>query len=654
MDSDTIANIKTLAIDMIKQANSGHPGIVLSSSPILYALYKYHLNINPNDTEWFNRDRFIISAGHGSALLYSTLYMCGYPLTLEDLKNFRSINSNTPGHPEYGVTKGVECTTGPLGQGVATAVGIALGEKILDARIKKDSNSKMQKIIDFKTYVLVSDGDLMEGISYEALSLAGTLALNNLIIIYDSNNTTLDGSTKFVFEEDIHLRFKAMGFNTYKVNDGNSISQLNIEINKAKKSKKPSFIEVKTHIGYGSLLQDTNKVHGTPLTDDDINQLKDNLKISKEPFYVNETLRRDLIGFIASRVGDKYNSSYDLYNKEIDNKLDTKYQDIKFYFKDNIKYDLSKYKWDIDKSDMRDINKLVLNKISREIMEIVGGSADLNSSTKAYLDYQDDITKNNFNSKNIWYGVREHAMGAITNGLALLKFIPFASTFLVFSDYLKPAIRMSALMNLKVIYIFTHDSIFVGKDGPTHQPVEQLSSLRALPNLTVYRPADLKEIVGCYQSILNNSNPSAIIIARDKEERLKNTSVLGTLKGGYVIKENENAKVTLISTGKDLVTSYKISLALDKLNIKSRVVSMPSVEIFLSQPKEYQDEVLNNKKRIVIEAASNTSLSRFTSFENVISIDSFGVSAEPKDVLKHMNFDLESILKKVIEIVNKN
>lgn len=654
MDSDTIANIKTLAIDMIKQANSGHPGIVLSSSPILYALYKYHLNINPNDTEWFNRDRFIISAGHGSALLYSILYMCGYPLTLEDLKNFRSINSNTPGHPEYGVTKGVECTTGPLGQGVATAVGIALGEKILDARIKKDSNSKMQKIIDFKTYVLVSDGDLMEGISYEALSLAGTLALNNLIIIYDSNNTTLDGSTKFVFEEDIHLRFKAMGFNTYKVNDGNSISQLNIEINKAKKSKKPSFIEVKTHIGYGSLLQDTNKVHGTPLTDDDINQLKDNLKISKEPFYVNETLRRDLIGFIASRVGDKYNSSYDLYNKEIDNKLDTKYQDIKFYFKDNIKYDLSKYKWDIDKSDMRDINKLVLNKISREIMEIVGGSADLNSSTKAYLDYQDDITKNNFNSKNIWYGVREHAMGAITNGLALLKFIPFASTFLVFSDYLKPAIRMSALMNLKVIYIFTHDSIFVGKDGPTHQPVEQLSSLRALPNLTVYRPADLKEIVGCYQSILNNSNPSAIIIARDKEERLKNTSVLGTLKGGYVIKENENAKVTLISTGKDLVTSYKISLALDKLNIKSRVVSMPSVEIFLSQPKEYQDEVLNNKKRIVIEAASNTSLSRFTSFENVISIDSFGVSAEPKDVLKHMNFDLESILKKVIEIVNKN
>ncbi len=654
MDSDTIANIKTLAIDMIKCANSGHPGIVLSASPILYALYKYHLNINPNDTEWFNRDRFIISAGHGSALLYSTLYMCGYPLTLEDLKNFRSIKSNTPGHPEYGVTKGVECTTGPLGQGVATAVGIALGEKILESRIRKDSNSKTQKIIDFKTYVLVSDGDLMEGISYEALSLAGTLALNNLIIIYDSNNTTLDGSTKFVFEEDIHLRFKAMGFNTYKVNDGNNISQLNIEINKAKKSKKPAFIEVKTHIGYGSLLQDTNKVHGTPLTDDDINQLKDKLKISKEPFYVNETLRRDLIGFIASRVGDKYNSSYDLYNKEIDNKLDTKYQDIKFYFKDNIKYDLSKYKWDIDKSDMRDINKLVLNKISREIMEIVGGSADLNSSTKAYLDYQDDITKNNFNSKNIWYGVREHAMGAITNGLALLKFIPFASTFLVFSDYLKPAIRMSALMNLKVIYIFTHDSIFVGKDGPTHQPVEQLSSLRALPNLTVYRPADLKEIVGCYQSILNNSNPSAIIIARDKEERLKNTSVLGTLKGGYVIKENEDAKVTLISTGKDLVTSYKISIVLDKLNIKSRVVSMPSIEIFLSQPKEYQDEVLKNKKRIVIEAASNTSLCRFTAFENVISIDSFGVSAEPKDVLKHMNFDLESILKKVIEIVNKN
>ena len=654
MDSEVLANIKTLAIDMIKCANSGHPGIALSAAPILYALYKYHLNINPNDTEWFNRDRFIMSAGHGSSVLYSTLYMCGYPLKLEDLKNFRCLGSNTPGHPEYRITKGVECTTGPLGQGVATAVGIALGEKILEARIKKDSNSKIKNLIDFKTYVLVGDGDLMEGVSYEALSLAGTLSLNNLIVIYDSNNTTLDGSTKFVFEEDIHLRFKAMGFNTYKVSDGNNINQINIEINKAKKSKKPAFIEIKTHIGFGSLLQDTNKVHGTPLTDDDINQLKDKLKISKEPFYVNETLRRDLIGFIATRVGDKYNSSYDLYNKEIDNNLDTKYQDIKFYFKDNKKYDLSKYKWNIKKSDMRDINKQVLNIMARDITEIIGGSADLNSSTKAYLDFQDDITKDNFNSKNIWYGVREHAMGAITNGLALLKFIPFASTFLTFSDYLKPAIRMSTLMNLKVIYIFTHDSIFIGKDGPTHQPVEQLVSLRALPNLTVYRPADLKEIVGCYQSILNNSNPSAIIIARDKEERLKNTSAQETLKGGYVLYENEDSKATIISTGKDLITSYKIALTLDKLNIKVRVVSMPSIEVFLSQPKEYQDKILKNNKRIVIESASSFGWGRFTNYENIISISDFGKSASPQDVLKYLNFDLESILNKVIEIINKN
>ena len=654
MDSEVLANIKTLAIDMIKCANSGHPGIALSAAPILYALYKYHLNINPNDTEWFNRDRFIMSAGHGSSVLYSTLYMCGYLLKLEDLKNFRCLGSNTPGHPEYRITKGVECTTGPLGQGVATAVGIALGEKILEARIKKDSNSKIKNLIDFKTYVLVGDGDLMEGVSYEALSLAGTLSLNNLIVIYDSNNTTLDGSTKFVFEEDIHLRFKAMGFNTYKVSDGNNINQINIEINKAKKSKKPAFIEIKTHIGFGSLLQDTNKVHGTPLTDDDINQLKDKLKISKEPFYVNETLRGDLIGFIATRVGDKYNSSYDLYNKEIDNNLDTKYQDIKFYFKDNKKYDLSKYKWNIETTDMRDINKQALNIIARDITEIIGGSADLNSSTKAYLDFQDDITKDNFNSKNIWYGVREHAMGAITNGLALLKFIPFASTFLTFSDYLKPAIRMSALMNLKVIYIFTHDSIFIGKDGPTHQPVEQLVSLRALPNLTVYRPADLKEIVGCYQSILNNSNPSAIIIARDKEERLKNTSAQETLKGGYVLYENEDSKATIISTGKDLITSYKIALTLDKLNIKVRVVSMPSIEVFLSQPKEYQDKILKNNKRIVIESASSFGWGRFTNYENIISISDFGKSASPQDVLKYLNFDLESILNKVIEIINKN
>ena len=656
MDRDVIANIKSLGLDMINKANSGHPGIVLSAAPILYTLYKYHLNINPNDPNWYNRDRFIMSAGHGSALLYATLFMCGYNLTLEDLKNFRTLNSKTPGHPEYGVTSGVECSTGPLGEGVATSVGIALGEKILESRIKKDNNTKIQEIIDFKTYVLVGDGDLMEGVSYEALSLAGTLCLNNLIILYDSNNMTLDGSTQNVFDEDIITRFKSMGFNTYKVDDGNNINKLNIEINKAKKSKKPSFIEIKTRLGYGSLIENTNKVHGTPLTEEDLNQLKDKLKISKEPFYVNETLRRDLIGFIASRVGDKYNTSKELYNKEISINLDTKYQDIKFYFINDIKYDLSEYHFENKKDliDLRDVNKYVLNKISRNVYELVGGAADVNSSTKAYLDYGSDITKDNFYARNIWYGIREHAMGAISNGLALLNFRPFASNFLTFSDYLKPAIRMSALMNLKVIYIFTHDSVITGKDGPTHQPVEQLSSLRAIPNLTVYRPADLKEIIGCYQLILNSNNPSALIIARDKEERLKNTSAQETLKGGYVLYENEDSKATIISTGKDLITSYKIALTLDKLNIKVRVVSMPSIEVFLSQPKEYQDKILKNNKRIVIESASSFGWGRFTNYENIISISDFGKSASPQDVLKYLNFDLESILNKVIEIINKN
>ena len=648
MDRDTISNIKTLALDMINEAKSGHPGIVLSAAPIVYSLYKYHLNINPVNPTWYNRDRFIMSAGHGSALLYSMLFMCGYDLTIDDLKNFRILNSKTPGHPEYSLDSGVETTTGVLGEGIATAVGIALGGKILSEKSKVNKKS----LIDFKTYVLVGDGDLMEGVNYEACSLAGTLNLNNLIILYDSNKMSLDGSTDHTFTEDVSKRFEAMGFETFKVSDGNSIKQLNFEISKAKRSKKPAFVEIRTHLGYGSLLQDNSKVHGTPLTEEDMNQLKHKLSIPNENFYVNEELKSDLISFIANRVGYKYNESIKNYDKVIKPKLDTKLKDIKFYF-DDATYDITNidFKDIIKNQSLRDINSKVLNKVAGKYPSIIGGSADLHSSTKTYIESAGDISRKNYKAKNIWYGVREHAQSAISNGLALLNFRPFTSTFLTFADHMLPSIRMSAIMNLPVLYIFTHDSVSIGKDGITHEPIEQLSHLRDIPNLDVYRPADLKEVVGSYQAILDRKKPSALIISRSDEMRLNQTSAKSVSLGGYVVEETDNYDATLVASGTEVATAIKLSYALKKNNINVRVVSMVSLELFLRQNKKYQNSVLKNKKIIAIESSTAIHYTKITDYKNIINITKFGASGDSEDVLKYVDFDIASIYKKVYNII---
>ena len=648
MDRDTISNIKTLALDMINEAKSGHPGIVLSAAPIVYSLYKYHLNINPVNPTWYNRDRFIMSAGHGSVLLYSMLFMCGYNLTIDDLKNFRTLNSKTPGHPEYSLDSGVETTTGVLGEGIATAVGIALGGKILSEKSKVNKKS----LIDFKTYILVGDGDLMEGVNYEACSLAGTLNLNNLIILYDSNKMSLDGSTDHTFTEDVSKRFEAMGFETFKVSDGNSIKQLNFEISKAKRSKKPAFVEIRTHLGYGSLLQDNYKVHGTPLTEEDMNQLKHKLSIPNENFYVNEELKSDLISFIANRVGYKYNESIKNYDKVIKPKLDTKLKDIKFYF-DEATYDITNidFKDIIKNQSLRDINSKVLNKVADKYPSIIGGSADLHSSTKTYIESAGDISRKNYKAKNIWYGVREHAQSAISNGLALLNFRPFTSTFLTFADHMLPSIRMSAIMNLPVLYIFTHDSVSIGKDGITHEPIEQLSHLRDIPNLDVYRPADLKEVVGSYQAILDRKKPSALIISRSDEMRLNQTSAKSVSLGGYVVEETDNYDATLVASGTEVATAIKLSYALKKNNINVRVVSMVSLELFLRQNKKYQNSVLKNKKIIAIESSTAIHYTKITDYKNIINITKFGASGDSEDVLKYVDFDIASIYKKVYNII---
>ena len=473
IDKKIISNIRGLSIDMINKANSGHPGIALGAAPILYTLFAKVLKISRENPKWISRDRFILSAGHGSSLLYSLLFYLDY-LKLDDLKNFRSLNSKTPGHPEI-ETLGVEMSTGPLGQGIASSVGFAIAEKYL-------SNYFNDDVINYKTYCLVGDGDLEEGVALEAMSIAGNLALNNLIVLYDSNEITLDGSLYNSSIDNIELKVKSMNWNYIFVKDGENILDIENAIKEAKRSDKPVLIEIRTVIGRYSLLQGTHKVHGAPLTEEDIEQLKEKLDLRNQEFSVS----KETIDEFQKMVDDRNDYVYENWLKKkdiLDDKLKIELDDFI-----NKKYDLNFEGLSGEDEAVRVANSKVLNLIAKENPFIIGGSADLRESTKASITDSGYFNKDNYKNRNIAYGIREHAMGAISNGLALSGLIPFASTFLSFSDYLKPSIRLSALMNQFVIYIFTHDSITVGEDGPTHQPVEQLVSLRSIPNLDVYRP----------------------------------------------------------------------------------------------------------------------------------------------------------------------
>lgn len=657
MDNEIISNIKTLALDMIENAGSGHSGIVLGAAPIIYTLYSRHLNINLNDPTWINRDRFILSAGHGSALLYATLFMAGYNITLDDLKNFRKIDSKTPGHPEYKVTPGVEVTTGMLGQGLATAVGMALGEKILADKYlipKKSVLTINNHLIDYNVYVLCGDGDLMEGISYEAASFAGTQKLNNLIVLYDSNNACLDSKTDVTFNENVTNRFKAMGWNTIKVKNGNSVSAIDRAIRKAKNSSKPTLIEIKTIIGYGSSKAGFNEAHGKAVDKFELAKIKQDLNIPNEMFYVNEKAKEEFKKMISSHSNPKYSlwaNNYDTYVKTY---LGGEYEKLNYLFDRDGKYDLFSYNWDFEKDmkeELRVTNQVIMNKISKMIHFLIGGSADLSSSTKTILD-GDFILPSNYNKKNIYFGVREHAMGAILNGLSLSKFKVFGSTFLTFSDYLKPSIRMSALMNLPVIYIFTHDSVNIGEDGPTHEPVEQLTMLRSIPNLNVYRPADAKELIGCWNEIINASNPSALVISKQELSILPSTSFKYVSLGAYIVYQPVNTfNMIIIATGSEVHTA--IHLANDIYNEKKisvRVVSMPCMELYLKQNIDYQNRLLpRNVMTFVIEAGSSLSWGRFIYDESyLITINKFGKSGKSNDVLKSLNFDYQSIKMHII------
>lgn len=638
MDTKTVSQVRSLALDMIQNAKSGHPGIALGAAPILYTLYSKHLKVNPKDPSWINRDRFVMSAGHGSALLYAILYLAGYNITLDDLKNFRKIDSITPGHPEYGATPGVDASTGPLGQGVGMAVGMAIAEEYL----RETLNNAKEPTLSYNTYCLVGDGDLMEGVSYEALSLAGTLKLSKLIVLYDNNHTSLDNDISVTFTEDVLKRMDALGFTVIEVTDGEDLLAIDRAIEKAKTSDRPSFISIKTTIGKYSKFEGTNLIHGKILDDEDVLEIKKKLNVRDIPFTVSNEIIEYFQNEINSRVEDNYNEFNQMLekseNKDIITRLINKDYTLPL---NNLNISVD----DISDKSLRNLSSKIINSIDNPMF--IGGSCDLFTSCRTYQTDKGDFSSKNRNGRNIWFGVREHASGAIVNGLALSGLRPYTSTFLSFSDYMKPAIRLSALMNLPVIYIFTHDSVTVGEDGPTHQPIEQLDMLRTIPNVEVYRPADMNEVIGTYKTILSkNEGVSVIVLSRNNVEMFTSTSINDTAKGAYIVSQEESAlQGILISSGEDLQTAMELKKRLLTKGIETRVVSMPSIERFIKMDDEYKNKILpSNVNKVAIEASTGISYLPFVeNKKQLINIETFGLSGNKDDVLKALEFDIDSI-----------
>ena len=642
IEEKIISEIKALGLDMIEEAGSGHPGIVLGAAPILYTLYLNHLKFDASNPNFYNRDRFIMSAGHGSSLLYSILYFAGYDLSLDDLKAFRRLNSKTPGHPEYRKTPGVEMTTGPLGQGFATAVGYAIAEKHTEALI-----NKKEKVIDYNIYCLCGDGDLMEGVSYEAASLAGSLKLDNLIVLYDSNKITMDGKVDNVFDEDITKRFESMNWTVLTTSD--EPQDIDDAIIKAKEADKPTIIQVATTIGKDSSLAGSNKSHSGCFDKEEVSKIKTTLGVRDIPFTISNEAVEEFRSYIKERNKDLVTNFDDIKEmldeeeKSILNKLINPDKSIKLTTLDYTKPD--------DNEELLRISaKKVLNSYSLISPLIIGGNADTSSSTKIYLNELTPFTKDNYIGRNINFGVREHAMASIANGLALAGYRPFVSTFLSFSDYLKPALRLTALMDLPVTYIFTHDSISIGQDGPTHQPVEQLVSLRAIPNMKVFRPADSNEVIGSFKTIYENNNPSSLIIGRNSIKILESTSISATSKGAYIV-HNEERKLdgVIIATGEEVTLALEVMQLLKEKGYDLRVVSMPSIERYNSLTKEEKEELLPlGVKKFVIEKGSSYSWYSFVYKDSYLfTLDKFGASGKTEEVNSFYGFTKEEISLKI-------
>lgn len=644
-----INTIRLLSVEMIQKANSGHPGLPLGASPMTFTLFNDIMHFSPKHSDWINRDRFILSAGHGSAMLYSLLHLFGFGITVDDLKGFRQYNSLTPGHPEYLHTKGIDATTGPLGQGLSMAVGMAIAQEYMASQF----NTENHKIFDNYTYTIVGDGCLQEGITNEASSIAGSLKLSKLICLYDSNNITIEGDTKNIFSENVRARYEALGWDTYFVEDGNDIEKIRETIELAKTTDKPSFIEIKTKIGYGSVVEGSAKAHGAPIGAENIPSLKEKLGLDfTEEFYIPQEVK-ELFAQSTSEK-EKYYSEWESMFEDYKHTHKDLYDKLMKFLSKEIdeEYLTSKEFTSFEKDDAtRSYSHVLLNRLKDKQLNIVGGSADLAPSNKTFMDGLDVFTQTNRSGRNIQFGVREHAMAAITNGISLYGgLIPYCATFMIFSDYLKPAMRLSSLMKRQVLYILTHDSIGVGEDGPTHEPIEQLAMLRTIPNLNTIRPADGFETSMAYKIALENKEtPTALVLSRQKLVNLKETNEQA-LKGGYILKKQESPDLVIIATGSEVKLALDASEALEKEGVKAQVVSMMCQEIFDKQDQEYKDSVIpkNVEKRVSIECLSTYGWQKYTGLNGLnIGIDEFGMSAPGSKIMEHFGFTTEKIVKKI-------
>ncbi|ARD56310.1 transketolase [Bacillus safensis] len=660
----SIATIRTLSIDAIEKANSGHPGMPMGAAPMAYALWTNHLNVSPQNPNWFNRDRFVLSAGHGSMLLYSMLHLSGYNLSIEDLKQFRQWGSKTPGHPEFGHTEGVDATTGPLGQGIAMAVGMALAERHLAETYNKDNFH----VVDHYTYSICGDGDLMEGISSEAASLAGHLGLGRLIVLYDSNDISLDGDLDRSFSENVKNRFEAMNWEVLYVKDGNNIEEVTAAIEKAKQSTdRPTLIEVKTTIGFGSPNRaGTSGVHGAPLGSEEAKLTKEAYSWTfEEDFHVPSEVYdhfKEAVKDAGQKKEAAWNELFAQYEKEYPELAAQLKLAIEGKLPENWDQEIPVYEAGSSLASRASSGE-VLNGIAKQVPFFIGGSADLAGSNKTTIKNTDDFGKNNYAGKNIWFGVREFAMGAALNGMALHGGLRvFGGTFFVFSDYLRPAIRLAALMGLPVTYVFTHDSIAVGEDGPTHEPVEQLASLRAMPNLSVIRPADGNETAAAWKlAVSSTDKPTALVLTRQNLptiDQAPEKAYEGVEKGGYVVVEAADAQpeALLLASGSEVGLAIEAQKALEKEGIRASVVSLPAWDRFDQQSDEYKESVLPKavRARIAIEMGASLGWERYTGLDgDVIAIDKFGASAPGETIIEKYGFTVSNVVSRVKAKLNK-
>lgn len=652
----SIATIRSLGIDTINKANSGHPGMVLGSASALYTLFNKELNIYNKEAEWINRDRFVLASGHASALLYSMLHLTGFDVTIDDLKNFRQLNSRTPGHPEIEMTHGVDASSGPLGQGIPMATGMAMAEKFLASQYNKENFD----IIDHYTYVLCGDGDMQEGVTYEAASLAGHLSLGKLIVLYDANKVTLDGPLSMSFSENVKKRYEACNWQVLEVKDGNDINEIHKAIKKGKKEQfKPTLIIVNTVIGFGSANQGTNKVHGAPLGKEDGKNAKLSYGFDHDEFYVPEEVYEDFKKKTIKRGKSKFNKWNKLFNeykeqypteaKQLEDAIAGKY---------SLNIDELLKNYPVGHNDAtRNTSLEVIQEVAKQNPTFLSGTADLASSTKTKIKDEDDFSVENYNGRNLVFGIREFAMVAIMNGMTLHKGVKVsAGGFLVFSDYFKAAVRMACLMKLPIILPLSHDSIAVGEDGPTHQPIEQFAMLRSIPNMHVIRPGDAVEMAAAWKlAIESTENPTALILTRQNVETMENSSVEGVSKGAYVIgKEENHLDAIIIASGSEVNLAMKAKKVLLEKGIDVRVVSMPCQEFFDQQDEQYKEAVLPNamRKRLSVEMASSFGWHKYVGLDGItMSINEFGKSAPAQDVIQSYGFTVDGVVENIEKLL---